>query len=181
MPWTTPRTWATSEVVTAAMLNSNVRDNSNWLNSHHGCYIYKTALQTVPNGNDNVLSFNSETYDSDGFHDNVTNNSRITIPAGLGGYYYVAVTASSDADATNHTQANLRLRQNAAAVNSAGTLLTIARGIGHTVAWMLPTLVWQGNLVAGDHIEVFFQSFSEAHDVTGGVSETSMQAIYLGT
>lgn len=27
MTWTAPRTWVTSEVVTAAMLNSNVRDN----------------------------------------------------------------------------------------------------------------------------------------------------------
>ena len=31
-----------------------------------------------------AVTWDSETYDTDGFHDNVTNNSRLTIPAGLG-------------------------------------------------------------------------------------------------
>ena len=33
---------------------------------------------------DAVLSFDEEDFDSDGFHDNATNNSRLTIPTGLG-------------------------------------------------------------------------------------------------
>jgi hypothetical protein len=33
------------------------------------------------------LSFDSENFDTDGFHDNSTNNTRITIPAGKGGKY----------------------------------------------------------------------------------------------
>lgn len=39
MGWTTPRTWATSEVVTAAMMNAHVRDNLNALNG----YVRKTS------------------------------------------------------------------------------------------------------------------------------------------
>lgn len=31
MSWTTPRTWVASEVVTAAMLNTHIRDNLNYL------------------------------------------------------------------------------------------------------------------------------------------------------
>jgi len=31
MAWTAPRTWVTSEVVTAAVMNTHVRDNLNWL------------------------------------------------------------------------------------------------------------------------------------------------------
>ena len=31
MAWTTPRTWTTSELVTAAMMNTHVRDNLNFL------------------------------------------------------------------------------------------------------------------------------------------------------
>ncbi len=31
MAWTTPRTWATSELVTAALLNTHLRDNFNYL------------------------------------------------------------------------------------------------------------------------------------------------------
>lgn len=32
MAWSTPRTWTTGELVTAAMLNQEIRDNSNALN-----------------------------------------------------------------------------------------------------------------------------------------------------
>jgi len=31
MGWTIPRTWTTNELVTAAMLNEQIRDNENWL------------------------------------------------------------------------------------------------------------------------------------------------------
>jgi hypothetical protein len=31
MAWTTPRTWVTSEVVTATIMNTHVRDNLEWL------------------------------------------------------------------------------------------------------------------------------------------------------
>lgn len=40
MGWTTPRTWVTGEVVTAAELNAHVRDNVNFLKS--GVYAQQT-------------------------------------------------------------------------------------------------------------------------------------------
>ena len=33
MPWTTPKTWATNEVVTAANMNTHLRDNMAFLGS----------------------------------------------------------------------------------------------------------------------------------------------------
>lgn len=33
MPWTTPRTWAPDELVTAALLNTHLRDNLSYLNA----------------------------------------------------------------------------------------------------------------------------------------------------
>lgn len=181
MPWTNPRTWTDPEVVTAAMLNEQVRDNETFLRQHHGCRLFKSATQTVPNGNIDVLTFNSEVYDTDAYHSTATNNSRITIPTGLDGYYMVTAAAVSDADNTTHTSAVITLRKNAAGVSNAGTLITIARGVGHTIQWTLPLIVWSGPLVVGDHIEVFFSAVSEAHDVVGGdQSFTAFQAILLG-
>ena len=181
MPWTTPRTWVDAEVVSAALLNTHVRDNLNFLRTHHGCRVYKSANQTVANGNNDVLTFNSEVYDTDGFHDTSTNNSRITIPTGFDGYYLVLANAVSDADASNHTGANLMIRKNAAGASGSGTQLDISRGIGHTLQWALPGIRWGGPLVAGDHVECFFNSLSEAHDVQGGdQSLTSFQMILLG-
>lgn len=49
----------------------------------------KAYHNTTQGGAAGVRSLNSEEYDTDGFHSTVTNNSRMTIPAGLGGKYYV--------------------------------------------------------------------------------------------
>jgi len=48
MPWTTPRTWVANETVTAAQLNTHVRDNFNDLRTaKHGLFGRLAAL-TVP-------------------------------------------------------------------------------------------------------------------------------------
>jgi hypothetical protein len=52
-----------------------------------GCDLRKTANQSISNSTVTALSFDSENFDTDGFHDNSTNNTRITIPAGKGGKY----------------------------------------------------------------------------------------------
>jgi len=52
-----------------------------------GCSITKTAGQATTDGVFTAITWDSENFDSDAFHDNVTNNSRITIPSGLGGKY----------------------------------------------------------------------------------------------
>jgi hypothetical protein len=56
-----------------------------------GCRITQATgtNQTISNNTSTDLTFDSETYDTDGFHDNVTNNARITIPAGKGGKYQI--------------------------------------------------------------------------------------------
>lgn len=181
MGWTDPRTWTDSEVVTAALLNTHLRDNELWLRQHHGCRVYKSTDQTVANGNNDVITFGSEVYDTDGFHSTTVNNSRITIPTGFDGYYLVLAKAVSDADATNHTGANLMIRKNAGGVAGNGTQLDIARGVGHQIQWALPGIQWTGPLVAGDYVECFFFAISEGHQVQGGdQSLTAFQMILLG-
>jgi hypothetical protein len=54
-----------------------------------GCALTKSASQTISNNTGTFISFNGEDFDTDGFHDNSTNNTRITIPAGKGGKYQV--------------------------------------------------------------------------------------------
>lgn len=45
-----------------------------------GARVYHSANQTIANNTVTTLQFNNETYDTAAFHDNVTNNSRLTIP-----------------------------------------------------------------------------------------------------
>jgi hypothetical protein len=54
-----------------------------------GCRVYASSAQTISNATDTKIAFANESYDTDGFHDNSTNNTRLTVPAGLAGYYRV--------------------------------------------------------------------------------------------
>lgn len=49
-----------------------------------GALVQSNATQSVNAGQSAILNWQTEKYDTDGFHDNVTNNSRLTIPAGSG-------------------------------------------------------------------------------------------------
>ena len=52
-----------------------------------GCRVYNSADQVIGTGSVTELTWNSETFDSDSFHDTGSNTGRITIPSGEGGKY----------------------------------------------------------------------------------------------
>jgi len=54
-----------------------------------GCRAYQSGDTTVSNSTDVIIGFNNENFDSNNFHDNATNNSRMTIPSGYAGKYAV--------------------------------------------------------------------------------------------
>jgi hypothetical protein len=227
--WTTPRTWVASEVVTAALLNTHLRDNDAYLkavldgtasqavhflstlevdglttihgnletfgtliaqdnisgagmltitppggggsssgvdNSGNlytqagdldiagdgvidgtlsvsgrpvragGARVYHNANQSIANNTLTALALNQERYDDAAFHDTVTNNSRLTIPAGMGGKYSITghVDWAANADANERSVA-IRLNgtiyiafQSVPSINSASvsTRLSVA-------------------------------------------------------
>jgi hypothetical protein len=57
-----------------------------------GCVVTKSTTQTVATATYANITWNVETFDTNGFHDNATNNTRITIPTGYAGKYYVTTT-----------------------------------------------------------------------------------------
>ena len=56
-----------------------------------GCRITQSpnASQSIATNTGTDLTFNSENFDTDGFHDTSTNTARITIPTGKGGKYAI--------------------------------------------------------------------------------------------
>jgi hypothetical protein len=54
-----------------------------------GAMASHNANQSISNASFTTLAFNGEVFDTDAFHDNATNNSRLTVPIGKGGYYLV--------------------------------------------------------------------------------------------
>jgi hypothetical protein len=116
--WTAPKTWANA-AVTAAEFNTHIRDNETWLKGAFtqlnvtsdaakakitpalvGARVYKAADQTITNNTQTALNFDSERFDSDTFHDTVTNNTRLTIPASMGGNYIIGGGINFAANAT---------------------------------------------------------------------------------
>lgn len=87
MAWTTPRTWVTSEVVTASVMNTHVRDNLNETApanaSASGGFIFATALNTVATraiASDSVST--SQTTTSTSYTNLATTGPSVTITTG---------------------------------------------------------------------------------------------------
>lgn len=78
-----------------------------------GCRVFHNTAQSILTGNAaSTLSFNSERWDTNGIHDNSTNNSRLTCRTA--GDYLIGVNVTF---ASNNTGSRLvRIRLNAATV-----------------------------------------------------------------
>lgn len=178
MAWTAPRTWVTSEVVTAALLNTHLRDNLLWTGFHHGCRAWKSANQTVGIGATDAVTWNSESYDTDTFHSTSSNTSRFVAP--VAGYYEAFFEPNIDADGSQHNGRFVTsIRKNAAGASGGGTELEAASFVGHSVN-QAGVVHWTGFLAAADYVEAFFQSTVEARDIVSGESNSNFEFKFLG-
>jgi hypothetical protein len=89
MAWSSPRTWTSSEIVTAANLNQYVSDNLNALANPPFCDIYATAPGSTSGtaGTPTAISFDSEIADTATMHNPGSNPTRVTVP--IDGLYHV--------------------------------------------------------------------------------------------
>lgn len=55
-----------------------------------GCRAYNTGNISCTGGQDNVMTLDSEAFDTDAFHSVSTNTSRMTVPTGKGGKYVIS-------------------------------------------------------------------------------------------
>jgi hypothetical protein len=78
MAWTTPKTWSTNEVVTAANMNTHVRDNVAFLGAPPTCSAFNSVAQSLTSGVAAVMTADSENFDTDTMHSTSSNTSRIT-------------------------------------------------------------------------------------------------------
>jgi hypothetical protein len=80
-----------------------------------GCQLSKSADQSISNATFTALTFDTEDIDTDGFHSTVSNTSRITIPSGRAGKYFVTVQSRFESSA---------IGRRIAAVYKNGTLMS---------------------------------------------------------
>lgn len=85
----TPRTWTVGELLTAAKLNTDLRDGLTFLLSPP-LAVLKASAGTVTGGGDKPIAFQLEDIDRDGGHSTVTNVTRYT--AQTAGWYSITST-----------------------------------------------------------------------------------------
>lgn len=164
------KTWVTGEVVTAAQMNEQIRDNGNELwkgttagdldfytsattkdrigigtagqvltsgsasnplwTGYTGCKLWLSTYQAVNDSSETEVSaFNTETFDTDGFHSGT--DKGITIPTGLAGVYTVGASGYWDSGGTDNSLKQITFRLNGS--NTFGQSITSKTG---DACWM---------------------------------------------
>lgn len=127
--------------------------------------------QTISNNTQTAIAWTVEVFDTNGFHDNATNNTRITIPTGKSGYYLI--NARHEWDGNTSGERGLWVKKN-------GTT-TVATADFHNAASTGPFMKVTGvqNLSAGDYIEMICYQTSGANR-TIDMSNGEFTVVYLG-
>ena len=139
-----------------------------------GCSVYKSSSQTLASNTATVITFNTELFDVDGYHDNSTNNSRMTIPAGKAGYFFLYAKFRLDAGGSTggHT---LRLLKNGTA---------ISEFISMSPASIAVTGGQISQVAAGavnDYFEIDVRQLTTGNqDMPGGAENAQFMISYLG-
>jgi hypothetical protein len=138
-----------------------------------GCSVNYNADLSIANTTTTVLPWNGELFDTDGFHDNSTNNTRITIPTGKGGYYLCFFHFKFNNNATGTRIAILR--------KNGSTTVMQSRNGGFSSSFSYLTLSGVFNLSAADYIEVTaYQDTGGNLNAIGGTNEGMFGVQYLG-
>lgn len=113
-----------------------------------GCSVAASGV-ALNNGSYTYMAFSgADVFDTDGFHDPSTNNTRLTIPVGLGGKYLLSVQTAISANSATDRRIGYRI--------SGGTDIITERQLYSAGG----SATWQGfskvlDLTAGQYVEVF--------------------------
>ena len=135
-----------------------------------GAYATKTAAQSIPNNTDTIITWNAERFDTDAFHDNSTNTSRMTIPSGKGGKYLVLGSAYY---VTGSGYRELHVLKN-------GNIVNYFYGVINTDYEFL-TISTIVECIAGDYLELRgYQNSGGALNFNAGADGSFFSVTYLG-
>lgn len=137
-----------------------------------GCSLYATSNTSLTSGTQTAIVYNAEHFDTDGFHDNSTNNTRITIPSGKNGKYQFTFRTYFS---TNSTGSRYLLpRKNGTNIKAAETMASSAGAFTLEINFIL-------DLVATDYIENFvLQTSGSTLNAQFDTVYTEAACIYLG-
>lgn len=98
LPVPSPRTWSVNDLVSAALLNTNIRDAVNFLANAPLFLGWQSAAQSIPNSVFTAVALDTNAVDTYNGHSTVTNNTRYT--AQVAGWYECIGSFSFASNAT---------------------------------------------------------------------------------
>lgn len=144
--------------------------------SFAGVSLWKSANQSYSSGAGVNATFDSELFDTHGYHSTSTNTDRITIPSGKAGYYLIIGRAIWDYKNTGQRIGYIRK-------NAGADILSQAHIFNQgSTCYTYYTCEIVANLAEGDYV-VFenYQDGTGSLDLLGQVqSSTTFTAIFLG-
>lgn len=172
--WTTPRTWASGDVVTAAMLNAHLRDNLLVL-AHGNEYYVKVYLDgsaSIPNNTSTSVSWTTVEFER---HDasamwSVANPTRLVAP--IAGKYAVALNVEWRSNATGIRSCSLV--RNSPALTLPGQAQNSDSEAVNTSSY------FEVDLAAAAYVEAkVLQASGAALDLHGGTPDRTRCAMWL--
>jgi len=145
--------------------------------SFAGVSLYNSTNLSFSSGSGTNTTFDTELFDTNGYHSTSSNTDRITIPSGKDGYYLITARASWDASATGIRIGSIR--KNAAATQLARNAVNNQTGnVDCTLTFS--TVAY---LVATDY--VVFENYQDGVGALDLICQntsarTNFSAIYLG-
>lgn len=139
-----------------------------------GAQVTNTSAQSISNGTYTAINFQTEVFDTDGFHDNSVNNTRLTIPAGKGGKYLITGQANFASNSSGFRAIAIMKNGSASQIAYANSLPI--SGSSFTFAFSCVV-----SAVATDYYEMnVYQSSGGSLNVNSGSDSTRFDISYLG-
>jgi hypothetical protein len=136
-----------------------------------GCSLTKSTGQNISNNTLTYFTYNTENIDTDGFHDNSTNNTRITIPTGKAGKYLLTAFVVWPSNATGYR--SMRFTKNGSTALQEASIGTVAQE-------QLQSINNVFALAEGDYVEVGLYQNSGSTLNPGATINVGFSAVYLG-
>ena len=139
-----------------------------------GVLVYQSAGQSMSNATSTVITFNSETYDTDAFHSTSSNTSRLTVPAGKAGYYLIFGQLAYPGNATGQRQAEILINASGGYAKN----VQLNNGSSYITTPSFSTVL---NLAVADYVELGgYQDSGIALTNQHGLQYTFFGMTYLG-
>ena len=149
-------------------VTATASDLNKTANIGNGALVYLSSVQSISNASNTIINFDSEQYDTDSIHDNVTNNSRLTVPSGI---TYIRLWANVTFANNTTGIRSASILKNGVTTYDGYVVLTIPAATG-TFTTTIPLITPVINVTATDYfeLEVYQNSGGSLNAVQGNYS-----------